>query len=65
MNFKGLEKIDTRDFAPDEGVSEEPGDMAIRFKRSFSREVTVHFVGTWYVYVCVSPPFQVQTEKRT
>lgn len=32
-----------------EDVSDDPTKMAERFKKSFSREVQVHFVGAWSV----------------
>lgn len=32
-----------------EDVSDDPKEMAKRFKKSFSREVQVHFVGAWSV----------------
>lgn len=34
-------------------VSDDPKEMAKRFKKSFSREVQVHFVGAWSVLVCL------------
>lgn len=36
-----------------EDVSDDPKEMAKRFKKSFSREVRVHFVGAWSVLVCL------------
>lgn len=32
-----------------EDTSDDPKEMAKRFKKSFSREVRVHFVGAWSV----------------
>lgn len=36
-----------------EDVSDDPKEMAKRFKKSFSREVRVHFVGAWSVLFCL------------